>query len=375
MDEALTILAVPILALAVSCVVVPAAVWIGRRRRWVNGTGGPGSDAPDVPRTGGLAVAGGLAAGCLAAHRLGVFPVSAAVLSFAAAAAAVCAIGLLDDVRGCSIRARLFWQSAAASVVVGAGYALGGVDTPFGPVAAGDGPLLVLAGAMVAVGWLVGVTNAVNFLDGLDGLAGGLAGIMAAGLAVIAALQGDAASTAVALALFGACAGFLPWNWKPARVFLGDAGSLTTGFVLAWLALNVQTSAGAAGPVALLVLGLPVFDALLVMRERYREAPDRPWLARVRRVFQGDHRHVHHVLLAAASHRTAVLTLYGVAALSCGAAIVAVHRGDAYLALAAAAMQIALLVLARNVRRYRVKRALAADARDEAVRAGVVLER
>ena len=374
MEAALTILAVPILALVVSCLVVPAAMRIGRRR-WVNGTDGPGSDAPDVPRTGGLAVAGGLAAGCLAAHLQGLLPASAGVLSFGAAAAAVGAIGLLDDVRGCSIRARLFWQSAAASAVVGAGYALGGVDTPFGPVAAGDGTLLGVAGAIVAVGWLVGVTNAVNFLDGLDGLAGGLAGIMAAGLAAIAALQGDAASTAVALALFGACAGFLPWNWKPARVFLGDAGSLTTGFVLAWLALNVQTSAGAAGPVALLVLGLPVFDALLVMRERYCEAPHRPWLTRVRRVFQGDHRHVHHVLLKVAGHRTAVLTLYGVVALSCGAAAVAVHRGDAYLALAAAAMQFALLVLARNGRRYRVKRRSAADARDEAVRTGVVLER
>ncbi len=375
MEAALTILTVPLLALVVSCLVVPAAVRLGRRRRWVNGTDGPGSDAPDVPRTGGLAVAGGLAAGCLAAHLQGGLPVSAGMLSFVSAAAAVGAIGLLDDVRGCSIRARLFWQSAAASAVVGAGYALGGVDTPFGPVAAGDGTLLGLAGAIVAVGWLVGVTNAVNFLDGLDGLAGGLAGIMAAGLAAIAALQGDAASTAVALALFGACAGFLPWNWKPARVFLGDTGSLTTGFVLAWLALNVQTGSGAAGPVALLVLGLPVFDALLVMRERYREAPDRPWLTRVRRVFQGDHRHVHHVLLADASHRTVVLTLYGVVALSCGAAAVAVHRGDAYLALGAAAMQFALLVLARNGRRYRVKRRSAADARDEAVRTGVVLER
>lgn len=372
MEAALTILAVPILALVVSCLAVPAAVRLGRRRRWVNGTDGPGSDAP---RTGGLAVAGGLAAGCLVAHLQGGLPVSAGMLSFVSSAAAVGAIGLLDDVRGCSIRARLFWQSAAASAVVGAGYALGGVDTPFGPVAAGDGTLLGVAGAIVAVGWLVGVTNAVNFLDGLDGLAGGLVGIMAAGLAAIAALQGDAASTAVALALFGACAGFLPWNWKPARVFLGDAGSLTTGFVLAWLALNVQTSAGAAGPVALLVLGLPVFDALLVMRERYCEAPDRPWLTRVRRVFQGDHRHVHHVLLEVADHRTAVLTLYGVAALSCGAAAVAVHRGDAYLALAAAAMQFTLLVLARNGRRYRVKRGLAAGARDEAARTGVVLER
>lgn len=375
MEAALTILTVPILALVVSCAVVPAAVRIGRRRGWVNGTDGPGSDAPHVPRTGGLAVAGGLAAGCLAASLEGVFPASAGVLAFGAAAAVVWAIGLLDDVRGCSIRARLFFQSAAASVVVGAGYALGGVDTPFGPVAAADGTFLSLAGAIVAVGWLVGVTNAVNFLDGLDGLAGGLAGILAAGLAVIAALQGDAASMAVALALFGACAGFLPWNWKPARVFLGDAGSLTTGFVLAWLALNVQANSGAAGPVALLVLGLPVFDALLVMRERYREAPDRPWLTRVRRVFQGDHRHVHHVLLAVADHRTAVLTLYGVAALSCGAAAVAVYRGDAYLALAAAATQVALLVAARHGRRFRVKRRLAAGARDEVVRTGVVLER
>jgi len=235
-----------------------------------------------VPPTGGVAVAGGLAAGCLAAYAGGAFTVSSSApggnVAAVAATAVVLWLGLREDSRGCSVGMRLLFQCLAAILIV-ALPPIGGPGTLFVPVAAGDGFLLGAAGAVVAVGWLVGVTNAINFIDGLDGLAGGMGGIMACSLAVVAALQGDAASLAVALSLCGACVGFLPCNRKPAQVFLGDVGALTIGFVLASLALNLSLEAAHAAAVfvQLIVLGLPTFDALLVMLARYLEDPDRGW--------------------------------------------------------------------------------------------------
>ena len=116
-----------------------------------------------------------------------------------------------------------------------------------------------MAGFAVAVVWLAGITNAINFLDGLDGLAAGVAAVIAGSLAVFAWLQDDFGAVAVAVALLGACAGFLPWNVRPARVFLGDCGALTIGFVLAWLSLtaSVKSTTAIAVLVPFLLCGVP----------------------------------------------------------------------------------------------------------------------
>jgi UDP-GlcNAc:undecaprenyl-phosphate GlcNAc-1-phosphate transferase len=336
--------------------VAPVAVRIGRRWKLL--------DIPDerrhhvgaVPRTGGVAVVGGFAAGCLAAFALGAFPTmsgeAGGALPFVAATGIVFAVGLLDDVRGCSAGAKLLAQSVAAALIVAAGHGVEVVSTPFGAIEMWDGPLPAGWGAsVVAVGWLVGITNALNLMDGLDGLAGGVASIIAGSLAVFAALHGDAVSFVIALVLCGACVGFLPYNWQPARIFLGDAGSLTIGFVLAWLSLtaSLKASTAVAVFVPLLVLGVPAFDTLLVMRSRFMQNAERRLQSRVRRVFQGDRQHMHHLFLAVAEHRIVVLTVYALVALFCVLSLLAVFRSNLHLALATLVVELVVVILVRSV--------------------------
>ncbi|MCY4598750.1 MAG: MraY family glycosyltransferase, partial [Acidobacteria bacterium] len=299
------------------------------------------------------AVAGGLAAGAGPAFALGAFPAvpgadgPGAALPFVAATAIVLAVGLLDDARGCSVGLKLGVETIASLLIVGAGHAVEVVSTPVGPVTLGK-----VAGSIVTVVWLVGITNAVNLMDGLDGLVGGVTSIIAGSLAVFAWLQGDPAALAVALILCGTCLGFLPWNWRPARIFLGDGGALTIGFVLAWLALIASLKAATAVTimVPLLVLGVPAIDTLLVMAARYLESPARGFLFRVRGMVRADRRHLQHRILAVADQRTVVLVVYGLVCAFCLLSLLAVVRNSFLLAVVTLLVQIAVVALVRNLR-------------------------
>ena len=357
-----------IMAFVVCAAVMPAAIGLGRRwEQLLDNPGGRRRHETAVPRTGGGAIAGGLIAGCGTGLVLGVFSAPgaglAAGLPFVASTALVFAVGLLDDVRGCSVVVKLLAQGVAAMLLVAAGHAIVAVSTPFGPVGLGGA-----AGSAATVVWLVGITNAINLMDGLDGLAGGIAAIVAASLAVFAAVLGDSASLAMALVLCGACAGFLPYNWRPAKVFLGDAGSLTIGFVLAWLSLTASLKATTAVAVfvPVLVLGVPAIDTLLVMCARFTEPSPGGFAARVRRVFQADREHLHHRIAAATEHRTGVLIVHGVIAAGCVLSLLAVVANSPHLAGVTLLVEIGVVALLRRMR----PRASAAAAPDARVAAG-----
>ena len=173
--------------------------------------------------------------------------------------------------------------------------------------------------------WIVGITNAFNLVDGLDGLAAGLAIIAAGSCAAIFFLIGDTQSAQILLILLGALLGFLPYNFNPATIFLGDSGSLVVGYVLAVTA--VTSSARAAHALAvlipLLIFGIPIIDTLLSMTRRFMgslqmlRAPRTRLKERIlcaKYMFAADKRHIHHRLLALGfSHRNAVLMLYALA--------------------------------------------------------------
>ena len=351
----LVVALIPVVVSFLTCyAMVPLTLWHARSWRLLDIPGERKRHERPVPCCGGICLAAGLAAGGVVSWLSGALSASAGnaggALPLIAATGIVLALGLYDDVRGCSPGTKLFFQTGAAVLVLGGGNWTGVGGTPFGPVELPGGTLFGAGGA-IAVVWLVGFTNAFNLFDGLDGLASGSAAMVAVTLALAALLQGDAASAGLALSLCGASLALLSCNCWVTRVFMGDAGSLTIGFVLAWLALNVALPVtGAVAVLApLLVLGLPAFDALLVIGHRYREDPDRGWWDRVRRVVEGDRNHLHHLLLGVTGPRGAVLALYGFVALSCAIALMALFRGDAYLAASGLAAQVLLLALGRRL--------------------------
>jgi UDP-GlcNAc:undecaprenyl-phosphate GlcNAc-1-phosphate transferase len=239
-------------------------------------------------------------------------------------------LGVVDDVRQLKPGTKFLVQLVAASMVYVAGFRLVAIGHPFG------GGLLDLGFLEfpATVLWIVGVTNALNLIDGLDGLASGVA--LISGLTILAVSltidTWDVAFAAVIMA--GAVIGFLRYNFHPAKIFLGDSGSLFLGFVLSTLSL--QSSAKSTTVYTFLVpvfaLGLPILDTALAMMRRFL-GPFMPAkltegysLRALRSIFLPDRRHIHHQLMARGiSHRRVVLLLYGIsAALGVGAFLISV---------------------------------------------------
>lgn len=241
-----------------------------------------------TPLLGGLAVAVGTGLGAAIAILQTGARVPTACAWWGAAASAALLLGLIDDRFGMHPALKLFFQFVVAALFLG-----GGVYPN-----AGLGPA---AGVPLGLLWLVAMMNAVNFLDNMDGIVGGLTAILACGLGILLFAWGHHAEALFAFALAGAAVAFLRFNFSPASVFLGDTGSLFLGYCLGALSLL----AAAAGPdvagslAGLLILGYPVFDLCFVVTTRLREG---------RKVYLGGQDHTTHRLnhLVRGPRRTAL---------------------------------------------------------------------
>lgn len=252
------------------------------------------------------------------------------------AALVLMALGLLDDTRGVRPLVKLLVQATVGAGLFFCGFRIVAVSNPFG-----DSIELGVFALPVTLLWLVGMSNALNLIDGLDGLAAGLSLVSTAGLLLAALVSGRLEVALVAAALAGALLGFLPYNFNPARVFLGDCGSLPVGLVLAAIAVrgSMKSSAAIAISLPLLALALPILDVALAMVRRF---------VRRKPVFEGDHDHIHHRLVELGlTPRRAVITLYGVAALFTVLAL-ATAIGPRHVMLASVA--VVLLVIGAGVR-------------------------
>jgi UDP-GlcNAc:undecaprenyl-phosphate/decaprenyl-phosphate GlcNAc-1-phosphate transferase len=318
------------LTAAVACVttwaVTPLVVRAAHRFGVVDLPGPRKIHITPIPRIGGLAVFLGFGVGLVFAAfatgyvtnpehgRAGYW----AALSLAALAALV--LGLVDDIYGVSFQWKFLVQVLAAVFLWRAGFRIEVLGIPFVNTVVTLGfwslPLTVL--------WIVGVTNAFNLIDGLDGLAAGTALITTTAVAVIAIVGGHVAVSAVGVALVGALAGFLRYNFSPARIFLGDSGSMFLGFSLAVMSIHgSQKNVTAVAVLApLLIMGYPILDTGFSIMRRLNslrtDAGGRGGLGFVirnaHRVFLPDRGHLHHQLLDLGfSQRTAVLLLYACA--------------------------------------------------------------
>ena len=195
-------------------------------------------------------------------------------------------VGVLDDCLSLKALTKFFAQIVAAIIVVAHGCEIRYVSNPFSAV-----PIdLGLAAAPVTVIWIVMMTNAVNFIDGLDGLAVGVSGISTATMLVISLLMGEEGVAVILAALLGACLGFIPYNFNPAQIFMGDTGSTFLGFVLASLSIQglFKMYAVISFVVPFLILGVPFFDITFAVIRR---------LAKHQNPMTADRGHIHHRLI------------------------------------------------------------------------------
>ncbi len=247
-----------------------------------------------VPRIGGLAMAVGILVPLLASVDL--VPPVAGLL---AGLMILLVFGVWDDRTELGYRAKLLGQCLAAIALMTLGELR--IDTL---TFSNREPLPDLVSVALTFVFLVGVTNAVNLSDGLDGLAGGMVLLCLSAIALLGASSGDSTVVTVALIQAGAILGFLRFNTHPARVFMGDAGSQVLGFTLGALAIMAtqNESSAASASLPLLLLGMPIVDTALVMIRRIRAG---------RSPFSSDSSHIHHRLLGLGMpHRIAVMAIY-----------------------------------------------------------------
>ena len=257
-------------------------------------------------------------------------------------------VGIIDDVKGLRPWCKLFWHVVAGAIVVIFGLSISYIRLPAGlhielsnwviPFKLfGYGFNFVVWADLLTVFWIVLMINTLNFLDGLDGLAGGVSVIAAISIFFLSLSLGQPAAALLSLIFAGSVLGFLPWNFNPAKIFMGDSGSMFCGYLLAVLAVI----SGGKVATAFLVLGLPVLDVVWVALRRIFSG---------RSPFQADKFHLHHRLIdAGLTQRQAVLMLYLISAIFGGVAIFSQTAGKIqaiiWLMLVMGALAIILIIL------------------------------
>jgi UDP-GlcNAc:undecaprenyl-phosphate/decaprenyl-phosphate GlcNAc-1-phosphate transferase len=247
-----------------------------------------------MPRLGGIAIVFGTIAGGIILS-----PKSSNLLFLILGALIIVITGVLDDKYILPAKVKLCGQLIATLIVVFSGLKLEIISLPL--IGTVD---LNFFGYLIAIIWIIGITNAINLMDGLDGLAAGLSTIAISSLMIISFLNGNIFLASICLILVASTLGFLIFNFYPAKIFMGDTGSLFLGFCISVLSLlSINTEANLITLfVPIIVLAVPIIDTLFAIIRR---------LINKQKITDPDKNHLHHCLLKIGnSHRTSVLIIY-----------------------------------------------------------------
>ena len=253
-------------------------------------------------------------------------------------------LGIVDDLRGTNATVKFTVLGLIATLFYFLGGHIDALSIPF----VGTVELPPVLSFAITILWLVGIANAFNLIDGMDGLASGAALFSSLVILIISISQSRPLMTVVALVLCGALAGFLRYNFNPASIFLGDSGALFVGFTLA--ALSVLSAQKATTTVAIVIpilaFGFPMVDTAMTMGRR---------LISRRPMFQGDNEHIHHMLLARGwSQRRVVLALYGVCTLFGLVAMIFTTTGSKTTGLIMFVVSVAVLIAVGHLRYHEI---------------------
>lgn len=311
----------------VSLLVTPAVILLAKRTGALDKPDARKVHKKPIPRIGGLAIyAGFMAAVIFVAIKFGLdAEMVRETVGLVLSGSLIVALGLIDDYKNLPAKIKLLGQIGAAALLVAAfDVRIDFITDPFG-----DYIYLEWFAVPATMFWLVGLTNTVNLIDGLDGLAAGVSAIASFTIMLIALEQDFILVAVLTAALAGAALGFLKYNFNPAQIFMGDTGSMFLGFMLAGISVTgaVKSVATIALVVPVFALGLPILDTTFAIVRRVRGGVP---------IFKPDKGHLHHRLLSVGfTQRQAVLLMYVISALF----------GLSAIALTAVSSQIAVLIL------------------------------
>ncbi len=314
-------------AMIVALLVTPLVILLAEKTGAMDAPNARKVHKKPIPRIGGLAIyAGFMAAIIFVAAKFGLDGEQVKeTVGLILSGSLIVAVGLIDDYKNLPAKVKLLGQILAAAVLVlGFDVRIDFVTDPFG-----DYIYLEWFAIPATMFWLVGLTNTVNLIDGLDGLAAGVAAIASFTILLIALEQNFILVAVMTAALAGAAVGFLKYNFHPARIFMGDTGSMFLGFMLAGISVTgaVKSVATIALIVPIFALGLPILDTTFAIVRRLRGGVP---------IFKPDKGHLHHRLLGVGfTQCQAVLLMYVISALF----------GLSAIALTAVSCQIAVLIL------------------------------
>ena len=231
------------------------------------------------------------------------------LLGFLLGILVIAAFCIVDDIKTIRPITKLAGQLLGAIIVVSSGIRIEGITLPF----LNFPEIHQITSILITLAWIIIVTNAINLIDGLDGLSSGISVISAVSLMIIFVLNGSSMVSVILItALAGALVGFLPFNFAPAKTFIGDTGSNFLGFALAIISIlgSAKTYTAAVIVLPLIVLGLPIFDTMMAIIRRIIKGKS------LKAVFKADKGHLHHRIVARGfSQKQAVLILYGISAI------------------------------------------------------------